>query len=1496
MYAILDFKAVIKHTYYGCDDKEALFCEQTGRRFATWKAAANSFISRYIEPILTETSPRFLWVAHDMGRDYRKAIYPDYKANRDKVERSPIEVEQIQLLEVWAKRFLTALGATQIGVKGVEADDVIAWLCQGISEYKSVYTVDGDLVQLANDKTTVYLKNEPYFAEGEYQGVPYHLISLAKSITGDSSDNYPGIKGLGAKKIEKLLADYGVDGVEQLQEIVDTGNVEMLDEAIAETEDKILIKLREEFGTWRTMWRLAKLNPGLCWKPRAKKIIKPSIHKRIPNSAQCEKLLTEVGAADIWESTIENMMPRHIAVTSDNWDEYRDDILAELGAGDIVAFDYETADEEPIEEFVQASASGNNFVDMLSHKLVGASFCFGEHLENVIYIPVNHKDSPNLDPQVVRLLVERSGEVSQRVAQNAYFEGIITQTNFGIEIKDVMDTRVMQRYYNENEEAGLKAMSLSYLGYEQTSFQETLAAANGGEGAANMAEITLEEVFKYGIDDAHVTGLLFDLLKVLLQLDNQWDFYRQWAVNPTVVLQHSYVNGVDIDWELQAELHQRDIQQHAEGVKELREILDGNVTGEITEGCKSLIEAEKEYIYRSAKKKADGDAEKASEQLYEWRRKLEKACTYRPYREESVMPKFAFTVKQLTAVTEVLDLPPIDKVTQAFLGQYLTDQGVVGFDVKPPSDPVQAEFLMTLAEAFSAGAHKLSTLEKKGGDAFEKGQAAFDKLQEVCQRITQVEPKLIKLGDELNVGSPVQMQHLLYCKIGVPVRLRGKNVGKGRLMVGVREAGPSTDETAIETAIANDIEAGSWQENALRALLKAKSAKTRIGLYHEKYPLWKHRDGKIHPTFTDAGTDTRRPTGSSPNVLQVSKKDKAMRSQFIPPHKDWVCVAIDYASQEIRLMACEANDPVMIDVYNPENEKDLHSMTGSGIAKMKAASGSKDMAQIAEYGAFDEARNDEGHPLHKLASAVRKHAKGCIAAGSLVLTDRGLVPIDFITLDHKVWDGVEFVSHEGLEYKGEQEVITVGPLTATPDHEVYLNDGSTIPLGRYAAQQAGPGLAIGEVAGAAARYSESYQRDMESVRRTQRSSDGDDALHSLWGDEGASSEQPAPWAGQAMQMPAEEMDYRGAQDAVGSVPLDGSAVQQPGQSVVQELRRPGNHAELQQCGRVCGVDAGEPASQELPRCGDRPEGQQQGVCTGQPSSGLVSAESVQHPQEQVRGIPGREGSMGAPVGLDQDGPSGVSVRSEDRTEMFGEGDTSAGHTIVSAPLHRRTKVYDIINAGPRHRFTVSGVIVHNCNFGLAYGAGAATLSRNLIVPFEEADALLSGTMNLYSQIPVWQQETAKFMEKNGFTVTAFGTKRHATEDVFSSDRGKSSRQHRQGTNATIQGSAAEMLRIVLTRIVERDLLNRLQMVFFAPIYDEVVAFVHKDDVVEYCKEMDEIMRSATPPGHAVPQVPEFSIGPDWGRVHELGRWPGEEAIVAMVDRCLTEATELRKSA
>ena len=1182
MYNILDFKAVIKHAFYSGTDPEGVYCEKTDKTVNTWQFASQRFLHRYYDALFEYDSPRNLIVAHDMGREYRTAIFPGYKDKQNKLkeeDKSPIEVEQLEGLYDWAKKFFTAIGATQIGVEGVEADDVIAWLCQGISGSKQVYTVDADLLQLVDDNTVVYLMMEAHAAGGEYKGIPYPLTSIAKSILGDASDCYPGIHGIGPVKFLELLEKYEQDGIEELRTIVESGNPTELDEVISVTGDKTLIKMRDKFSDWMTMWNLAKLHPELCWKPRKRKLIKPTVHKRIPSAESTKKLLFQAGCDDYVEQ-FDDMMPRYIAVDANNWEEMKDALFEEIKAGDISAFDYETHDYDKNPDFIEA-ASGRIYVDMLSSTITGAAFTFGKHLENTIYVTVDHKDAANLPKEAIAELLEFAGAHTQLVVQNAMFEGVISQTNLGIKLKNVHDTRIMQRYYNENMEAGLKAMSKTYLGYTQKSYLETVGDKGG------MADLTLDEVFGYGVDDGIVTGVLYDFLKLMLQLDQQWDFYQRWAVRPTEVLQHSYIRGVDVNWKMQKQVHANDVSILADSLQKLRAVLEENVTGDITDGCTSFIEAERDYVAKSNRRTlkekhgitGDEMIKGAREKVQAWERKLQEACVYIPYREEEIMPEFAPTPKQLSAASEALELPPIEKTTDKYLNEYLTIHGMVGIDGEGlPERADQVEFLEALCRAFETGSFKISAMQKKLEAAWEALSGDADKLERqvdaakeslaalgaMAQRASGVTPKLLKSGDELSFGSPQQMQHLIYCKIGVPVRLRsGGTLSKGRMMLGFRENGPATDEKAISTALANDVEPDSWQAEALKLVLRAKNSLTKITLYHQKYPLWKHhRDGKVHPSFTDAGTDTRRPTGSSPNMLQVSKKDKQMRGMFEPPEDDWVVVAIDYASQEIRLIACEANDPVMKDVYDPANEKDLHSMTGSGIAKMG-------------YDSFIEAREDELHKLHPLVEAMRKKAKGV-------------------------------------------------------------------------------------------------------------------------------------------------------------------------------------------------------------------------------------------------------------------------------------------------------------------------------NFGLTYGAGASALSRNLIVPQAEAQALLDDAFGLYQRVKPWQAETARYMDRHGYTLTAFGTKRHATDDLYHSDKGKVARQHRQGTNATIQGTAAEMLRIVLTKIAERELIERLRMVFFAPIYDEVVAFVHKSDEVEYCTEMRDIMESATPPGHDIPQVPEFSIGATWGSVHELGRWPGEKVLIKATERALIERKTIKE--
>ena len=72
---------------------------------------------------------------------------------------------------------------------------------------------------------------------------------------------------------------------------------------------------------------------------------------------------------------------------------------------------------------------------------------------------------------------------------------------------------------------------------------------------------------------------------------------------------------------------------------------------------------------------------------------------------------------------------------------------------------------------------------------------------------------------------------------------------------------------------------------------------------------------------------------------------------------------------------------------------------------------------------------------------LKEGKENCIASGQRVLTNQGLIPIERVTKEMKVWDGVEYVPHAGVIYKGKQEVITYAGLTATADHKVWTKKG-----------------------------------------------------------------------------------------------------------------------------------------------------------------------------------------------------------------------------------------------------------------------------------------------------------------------------------------------------------------------------------------------------------------------------------------------------------------------
>lgn len=180
--------------------------------------AVYGFLQYFFDAVST-FEPTHLVCCWDMGKGtFRTEKYDGYKSNRID---APLElIPQFDLV----KEVVAELGVPNIGLAGYEADDCIGTLSACFSEESEVYIVTGDhdMLQLVDDRVKVvimkkgrsnYKVYDPAELMAEKGLTPAQVIDL-KGFMGDTSDNYPGVKGIGEKTALKLLTDYGsVEGV-----------------------------------------------------------------------------------------------------------------------------------------------------------------------------------------------------------------------------------------------------------------------------------------------------------------------------------------------------------------------------------------------------------------------------------------------------------------------------------------------------------------------------------------------------------------------------------------------------------------------------------------------------------------------------------------------------------------------------------------------------------------------------------------------------------------------------------------------------------------------------------------------------------------------------------------------------------------------------------------------------------------------------------------------------------------------------------------------------------------------------------------------------------------------------------------------------------------------------------------------------------------------------------------------------------------------------------
>ena len=908
-YHILDLGGLLLQRFHGSSDKQ-------------WQTALLDFIDTHLTPYLSDVAPRQFIAVLDKGNTYRLNKWPAYKQQRLSREREPEVAKQTAELMQKAGDFLAYLGVKQVWVPGEEADDVIALLCGKLEGSKLVHTVDQDLLVLVNEHTSVLRNNQLHsmgIASAD-QVIPYPLISLYKALVGDSSDGYVGVHGFGEKAWDRLYAQLQSEGMTWLQWVIANDQPDQLVPYTAGSKDLDLV-----YRKWheaRRGWDLASLHPEACYgsyrsssgqeRPKL-----PQWRVRIPHAERVRAILTEACAAMVIPPLVEAEVARRMQALEpwfptqrlvDATSNLLPSLVQDILASPIVSYDFESSDRLNWAPFRQAA--DKDYVDVLSQDLAGISVNWGRNLQHTIYLPFDHRDTANYGKAWAEWLLSALSSRRERcVVQNAAFELVVAQRNLGYMPKAPYDTAIMASYVDENEENGLKSMSQRLLGYKQLSYAEVT------QGRA-MCELSGEEVLQYGCDDSLVTSHIFDLFRLIMQLEGSWQFYCQYEVDPAVDDAYNFITGTEVDFARLKELAAASKQREEAAENAIRQDLAEHVPQQDPHGlagaAKTLLD--EWWLTEQYKFFHDGvfDSIAANARYQALWDKACRACVYAAKAEKREVKAFIPTPPMIGAVIKAIDAsaPVMGKLTRA--------------ELKAWRGEVTSAELVELGDLLLAAQGNLAAGKRSG--------RAYEELENFCQPWLEqsAQAKVTSTGTQLNFGSAPQMQEMLYGLLRLPVRRRSKPTAGSLREINHLEGSPATGLKAVASALVWDVADGDWRKPVLENYAVVCREQQLQSLYFKKYPLWQHPlDGKLHPQIRNCGTATRRPAGSSPNILQVKKGD--IRSMF-PAGEGRLVVSLDFAGQELVLTACASNDPTMLSAFTQTPRLDVHSLTASGIA------------------------------------------------------------------------------------------------------------------------------------------------------------------------------------------------------------------------------------------------------------------------------------------------------------------------------------------------------------------------------------------------------------------------------------------------------------------------------------------------------------------------------------------------------------------------------------
>jgi len=491
-----------------------------------------SMLFKLLEDVRSDDSkhkPTHFAVIFDSARkNFRNEIYSEYKANR--AEAPDDLAPQFEYI----RKSVKAFNLPSIELINYEADDLIATYAKQITEAGAKVTVissDKDLMQLVSNKVRLF---DPMKSRviGEKEvvekfGVKPDQVIDVQSLAGDSSDNVPGVPGIGIKTAAELINKY--KNLEKLLSKASEIPQNKRRETLLANKEKAL--LSKQLVTLKNDVPV-KNDPG---EFLIKDIDKDKLYEFL-REMEFNRLLSQAISfyGDPDEKDI-NIKIKSKNVSKINKKSYKsilnekelDKLIKSLNEKSVIAVDTETSSLNPQEA-----------------ELIGISISYAEN--DSFYIPLGHKNTKCLKKNLVLSKLKKILEDPsiKKVCQNTKYDFIIFK-NHGVELNPIEDTMLLSYTLDAgNNRHNMDTLSEIHLGHKTISYKDLVGT---GKKQLNFSDIDLKSATEYAAEDADVTLRLYNLLSERLAEEKLEKIYEIFEKPMIKILSKLETNGIKVN-------------------------------------------------------------------------------------------------------------------------------------------------------------------------------------------------------------------------------------------------------------------------------------------------------------------------------------------------------------------------------------------------------------------------------------------------------------------------------------------------------------------------------------------------------------------------------------------------------------------------------------------------------------------------------------------------------------------------------------------------------------------------------------------------------------------------------------------------------------------------------------------------------------------------------------------------------------------------------------